>query len=335
MKSFLIIQTAFIGDVVLATPVIEKLKEFYPTADIDFMLRKGNEGLLEGHPHLRKVWIWDKKNNKYGNLLKLIYQVRYYKYDCIINIQRFFAAGLLSALSGARIKIGFAKNPWSFTYQKKIGHRLLGQHETSRNLSLVVDLTDKTYVRPRLYPTEADYEFVKKYQDRPYLCIAPASVWKTKEYPQLKWVELILAQDDAWKIYLIGGPNDAEKCEEICDIAEKKGIVNLAGKLTYLQTAALMKGATMNYVNDSAPLHFASAVNAPTNAVFCSTIPSFGFGPLANHSKVIETEKPLACRPCGLHGKKKCPLGHFECAHTIRKRQFDILACPASESETN
>jgi heptosyltransferase-2 len=75
-----------------------------------------------------------------------------------------------------------------------------------------------------------------------------------------------------------------------------------------------MKGAIMNYVNDSAPLHFASAVNAPVTAVFCSTVPAFGFGPLSDVSFVVETDIPLSCRPCGLHGYKACPLGHFNCS---------------------
>jgi heptosyltransferase II len=96
-----------------------------------------------------------------------------------------------------------------------------------------------------------------------------------------------------------------------------KDIYNLAGKLSFLQTAALMKDAIMNYVNDSAPMHIASSVNAPVTAVFCSTVPSFGFGPLSQKSFFLETNEKLDCRPCGLHGYKACPKGHFKCAETI------------------
>ena len=70
----------------------------------------------------------------------------------------------------------------------------------------------------------------------------------------------------------------------------------------------------MNYVNDSAPLHIASAMNAPVTAVFCSTVPSFGFGPLRENGRVVETPEDLDCRPCGLHGHRECPKGHFRCA---------------------
>jgi len=78
-----------------------------------------------------------------------------------------------------------------------------------------------------------------------------------------------------------------------------------------------MEGALMNYMNDSAPMHLASAMNAPTTAIFCSTIPAFGFGPLADDRTVIESDQKLTCRPCGIHGSKDCPEKHFDCAEKI------------------
>ncbi|HEV9038701.1 MAG TPA: glycosyltransferase family 9 protein, partial [Puia sp.] len=78
----------------------------------------------------------------------------------------------------------------------------------------------------------------------------------------------------------------------------------------------------MNYVNDSAPMHFASAVNAPVTAVYCSTLPEFGFGPLSDDSHIVQIAQHLDCRPCGLHGYKACPLGHFNCAHKIENGQL-------------
>jgi heptosyltransferase-2 len=78
----------------------------------------------------------------------------------------------------------------------------------------------------------------------------------------------------------------------------------------------------MNYVNDSAPMHFASAVNAPVTAIYCSTIPAFGYGPLSDNSNIVETHEQLSCRPCGLHGYKACPQGHFKCAFGITNEQL-------------
>ncbi len=81
-----------------------------------------------------------------------------------------------------------------------------------------------------------------------------------------------------------------------------------------------MRGAVMNYVNDSAPLHLASAMDAPVRAVFLSTVPEFGFGPWGSRGEVIETTEKLDCRPCGVHGFKACPKGHFKCAEIAVER---------------
>src|SRR5580765_2678300 len=139
MQKFLIIQTAFIGDVVLATVIIEKLHADFPGAQIDFLLRKGNEELLKDHPYLHEVLIWNKKQNKTKNLFKLIHIVRNRRYDRVINVQRFFSTGLITALSGSKEKTGFDKNPLSFLFDKKIKHiigtREMPVHEVQRNLA--------------------------------------------------------------------------------------------------------------------------------------------------------------------------------------------------------
>jgi heptosyltransferase-2 len=125
-------------------------------------------------------------------------------------------------------------------------------------------------------------------------------------------VELIKALPRDLQVLIIGAPSDTAIAQRI--IAATGRGVDLTRELKLLESAALMEGATMNYVNDSAPLHIASAMNAPVTAVFCSTVPAFGFGPLRENGRVVETSEKLDCRPCGLHGYKACPKGHFRCA---------------------
>lgn len=325
----LIIQTAFTGDVILATPLIEKLHRFYPDAQIDFLLRKGNEGLFEKHPILHDVIIWDKKSDKQKNLLLIINKVRSKKYDIVINAHRFLSSGLITYLSDAKETIGFDKNPLSLMFTKRIAHVIGdGTHEVQRNLNLITHLTDDSFQLPKLYPSTNDYAAVRYYRDKPYVCIAPTSVWFTKQFPKEKWIEMIPLLS-SYNIYLIGGTADFKACDEILNAVHKShsknsGIINLAGELTYLQSAALIHDAAMNFVNDSAPLHMASAMNANVTAIFCSTIPDFGFGPLSDHSKVVETGVRLNCRPCGLHGYDACPKGHFKCALTIEVKDLKI-----------
>jgi ADP-heptose:LPS heptosyltransferase len=316
LKKFLVIQTAFLGDVVLATAVVEKLHRFFPDASIDFMLRKGNESLLANHPIIKKVLVWNKKNNKYNNLLNLL---RKEQYDQVINLQRFAASGFITAYSGAKEKIGFDKNPFSFLFDKKFKHVIgtkanAGEHEVARCLHLIDHITDLSFERPKLYPATQDYVKVQPYVTSEYFTISPASVWFTKQAPPQVWTDLI-NRDPQKTYYLLGAPADKELCNTIAKQCPNAQVVVLAGTLTLLQSAALMQQAKMNYTNDSAPLHLCSATNAPVTAVFCSTIPEFGFGPLSDNSTIAETLLELDCRPCGLHGYSACPKGHFKCSH--------------------
>lgn len=319
MSKFLIIQTAFIGDVILATALIEKLASVHPNAVIDVLVRKGNEPLLKNNPNINTVLEWDKVNGKFVNLVKMIGLVRRCSYDTIINVHRFGSSGMITAFSGAKEKIGFKKNPWSFAFTTMVGHQQENIHETSRNQELIAGITDEKPAKPKLYPTDEDYKRVASYKSDPYICIAPNSVWFTKQLPIDKWVELLASRTQ--QIYLIGGPDDKARCEELYRV-KQGSITVLAGELSFLETAALMRDAQMNYVNDSAPMHIASAMDAPVTAIFCSTVPEFGFGPLSTNSQVVQTNEELSCRPCGLHGHGSCPKGHFDCANTIEFKQL-------------
>lgn len=314
----LVIQTAFLGDAILATALLEQLHAFAPAARLDVLVRKGNESLFGGHPFLHHVWVWDKAR-KYGSLLSLLQQLRAEGYDCVFNAQRFATMGLLTVLSGGRVTVGFDKNPFSRFFSRSIPHTIGdGRHEVQRNAALADWLTGPGAFRPRLYPTAADYAAVKPYQTGPYVCLAPTSVWFTKQWPEARWAELAGLFPEKTTLYLLGSPADAPACERIRQQAACSArVYNLCGKLSLLESAALMQGAVRNYVNDSAPMHLASAVNAPVTAIYCSTVPAFGFGPLSDAGLVAETAEPLACRPCGLHGHKACPEGHFRCGYGL------------------
>jgi heptosyltransferase-2 len=339
----LLIQTAFIGDVILATALVEYLARHEPAAPLDVLVRRGNEGLLAGNPHVRQVLVWDKKHRKYPNLLRLLRQIRQAEYGRVVTLQRFASTGFLTAFSGAPERIGFAENPFSRFFTQRVPHIIGdGTHEVTRNLRLVK--SDELKVKssseestlnsqlltlnsfhspPRLYPTPADEAAAAPYATvGEYICIAPTSVWFTKQYPEEKWLELLAALPPELPVYLLGGPPDTAACERLAQAANRLRLVNLSGKLSLLASAALMRGAVLNYVNDSAPMHLCSAVDAPVCAVFCSTVPAFGFGPLSTFSRVVEHPGPLACRPCGLHGHARCPLGHFRCAREIDTAQL-------------
>lgn len=315
---FLVIQTASIGDVILATALIEKLHDTYPDAEIDFLIKKGYENLFSSHPFLNELIVWNKKNDKYRNLFQILKRIRGRKYDAVVNVQRFAATGLLTAFSKAKMKIGFDKNPFSYFFNKKVKHIIGdGRHEVQRNQELIADITDGVPAKPRLYPTEQDFDNVKQFKTREYICIAPCSLWFTKQMPEEQWTKFAASLPKGLKVFLLGGKDDNDICERIRIRSGNEDITNLSGQLSLLRSAALMRDAKMNFVNDSSPMHLAASQDAPTTAVFCSTTTDFGFGPLSSDSRVVETREKLECRPCGLHGFKQCPKGHFKCGYTI------------------
>jgi ADP-heptose:LPS heptosyltransferase len=327
----LIIQTAFIGDVILATSLIEYLKKQLPGAHLDFFLRKGNQSIIETSPYINKVYIWDKSKNKTLSLISHIFEIRKEKYDYVINIQRFFNSGLLTALSGAKTKIGFQSNPLSFLFDKKITHLIPYKienshyHEVQRNILLVESMipnfsmpNDKE-LKPKIYFTEEDQIAVNRIikNSSTYFVMAPASVWYTKQWHIDRWKELVSNLKGKGDIYLIGAPSDKQYLEHL----SSENVHNIAGELSLRQSALLMKNAKRVFVNDSAPLHLASSVNAKTTAIFCSTVPEFGYYPLSDDEYLIQVSPRLECMPCGLHGHKSCPKEHFKCSSDIDMNQ--------------
>ena len=326
MQKILVIQTAFIGDVVLSTALLESLHKEYPDITLDILVRKGNEALFNNHPFINSVLIWNKKEKKYKHWLQILQQIRNADYDVVINVQRYAATGLWTAFSNAKIKIGFDKNPFSFLFTHKIKHlaEQNGLHEIQKNHELLSAIGDMTLCKPKLYPSSTDVLKITSFQTKPYICIAPASVWFTKQFPMEQWVKFLNDLVFEGTVYIIGGPGDKRLGDTIIASLpnSQNEIVNVAGQLDFLASAALQAKAVLNYVNDSAPMHFATAVNAPVVAIYCSTIPDFGYGPLSAQSFIVQTQQQLTCRPCGIHGKKACPLGHFSCANTIQMQQL-------------
>ncbi len=311
MQRILIIQTAFLGDVILATPVVSELHRLYPDAKIDFLVKKGNESLLSNNPKLNQVYVFDKSKKKLRNMRSLWKQFRSNQYDLCVNLHRFGSSGIIAKKARAKELIGFDSASSARHYDRKVEHAIgNGKHEVERNLSTISHLGANPLVRPELFPSDDDFRKVQSLRTDQYFCLAPASVWFTKQFPEDRWQEIIDQLDGT--IYLLGGPDDKALCNRIAS-SSSKDIVVLAGELSLMQSTALMKDAKRNYVNDSGPLHLASSQNAPVTALFCSTVPSFGFGPLSEDSQILEVST-LECRPCGLHGHKSCPKGHFDCS---------------------
>ena len=316
----LIIQTAFLGDAVLITSLLEKIRLESPSTSVHLLVRKGLEDIFKAYPHdhLAQVWTYDKRN-KLNSWWSLRNELANEKFDQVFVAQRFFGMGLLSISIGAKKVVGFDKNPLSLFFDEKIKHEFgQGKHETERNTQLLTSWLGGALHKPFLDASLLN-NFPVDLQPKKYLCISPGSVWETKRFPVHKWIEFINLLPLGQEIVLMGSAAEKHLSDEIEDSFKGSGrhIHNACGRFNLQEAIAVYQQSQMSFVNDSGPLHICSAVNTPTVAIFCSTIPAFGFGPLAERIKIIEVKEKLACRPCGDHGKKSCPEIHFNCANSI------------------
>ena len=324
-KSVLIIQTAFLGDVVLATPMAEAIKKSHPEWDVDFLVTPHSANLLENNPNISRVLTYDKNNSESGvkGFLNIITEIEAGAYDIALIPHRSVRSAALVKFSGIPHRVGFDKSAGSFLFTEIVKYDNEA-HEVERNLKLVELLNiSVSKVNPRLYPSSNDLKKSEmilksdaKFKNKPIIAIAPGSIWPTKRWPIDRYIELAkMLVKDGFGVVVLGGEKDKSLFEKI----SIEGVEILAGNTTLLESAALLKNCEALVTNDSAPLHFAVAVETPVVAIFGATAPKFGFYPYNNDDIVIERDLP--CRPCAIHGGMKCPIGTFECMLDIDAKE--------------
>ena len=316
VKNVLAIQTAFIGDLVMTTPLLAGLKNIYPNAAVDLVVNSGYTSLVANNPSVRHVYGFDKSKNKVINLLRLIRVIKNGRYDLAVSMQRHLSSSLMMFLGGINKRVGSSKQ-WMLTHPVVFPK---GIHTREKAGMLLKEICDGDYnLQTRLYPSESDKKAAERVltdSGRFRLGVAPGSVWETKKWPKEYYIETIKKLGGEVDVYLIGGgQQDTDLCHEIVKELAGQQIINLAGQLSLLQSAALIGQLDLLLCNDSAPLHMANAMQTPVFAIFGPTVKQFGCYPYQPHDKMIEID--LYCRPCARHGGNKCPEGHFRCMKEI------------------
>lgn len=314
---YLIVQTAFLGDVVLALPMATYIKRKVPEAIVDMVVRPDAKAIAEACPDVDQVYMFDKHKKQRGLLgvIKMAKILRKNKYHAVFTPQRFVRSSFLSYATRIPNRFGFDKNALNWLYTCKITYQS-DQYEILRNLSLVRAFWSDESV-DMILP-----EFSVQKQETKIIALAPGSVWQTKCWPVHKWVELIQHPEMQKRpVVLIGGPKDQKVAQEIMHQVEHPDIENRTGIDNLSQTFQRIANAQILISNDSAPQHFAMAVKTPVITIFGSTIPEFGFAPIGPKDQYVETSIDLKCRPCGIHGKKKCPTKTLACMESITVEQ--------------
>ena len=331
MSTALVIQTSFLGDVILTTPLIAELAKRGP---VDVLVTPQGATALANNPDIRTVLRYDKRGT-YGSALGLWNTIKGIRarrpYDEAYLAQGSFRSGLLAMLTGAKERIGFASSTGRVLYTKQARYRP-EHHHAQRIWSLAMydcaDPPSAEQIRPRLYPSDAEREAVdvilrtNSPMSRPMVALAPGSAWGTKRWPY--YVELAKRLADDFRIAVIGSAADAGIAAEILSELPADDVINGAGSLSLLASAELIGRAQVIVTNDSAPQHLASAMGTPTLSIFGPTVPEFGFGPLAERH-VVAGHTALSCRPCDRHGPQRCPLGHWRCMRELSAEYISSL----------
>lgn len=321
-------QTAFIGDVVLVEPLLARTHKLFPRAAIDVVVIPAAANLLETHPAVREVVVYDKRNRHRGwrGFWALQRRLKNQQYDLALVPHRSLRSALLVWLAGIPKRIGFSTSAGKALFTHRVPYQQV--HEVERNLSLLAQFGDPAaYQPPAIYPTTADRQLATALLpagDAPVVALAPGSVWATKRWPIERFAELgqHLLRQTPCRLVLLGGAGDAALCDSLAEELGDRRCVNLAGKLTLRQSVALLARCNVLVTNDSAPTHLGVAAGCRVVTIFGATVPRFGFYPNGAPHRVVETERNLACRPCGIHGGHRCPVGTFECMLSISSERI-------------
>ncbi len=319
MNSALVIQTSFLGDVVLTTPLITHLARSGP---VDVVTTPAAAPLLAGHPAVRRVVVYDKRGADRGlrGFWRMAMRIPAERGATAYCTQGSTRTALLALLSGFRERVGFNTSDGYPLYTRRIPYRVQ-QHHAERLLRLAIgddaDVPTEA-LTPSLYPSDADRGAVDTLlathgaSGERLIALAPGSIWATKRWPGYPSLARALAAHA--RIVVIGGPDDRDLAAAIA--ASAPDVIDTTGQLGLLASAELIRRAALLVTNDSLPQHLASAMGTRTLTIFGPTVPAFGFGPLAPGSEAIG-HTSLSCRPCHPHGPRTCPLLHHLCMRDL------------------
>jgi heptosyltransferase-2 len=331
--NILILQTAFLGDLILTTPIITALKNRYPDASISLLTTPEGARLFTLDERLTRVLTYDKRGKEKGirGFLKIVDLVRKGGYDLAVVPHRSIRSALIPLLGRVRFRIGFDTSAGWFLFSMAIPYAER-EHEVVRNLRLIAPLDPHHGdLRPELRLPGDDRAWAERFlleagidPERIFLTVAPGSIWPTKRWTGEGYGSLVRMALDRYPVVLIGGDDDQSLAYDIiCSVKEEngnlEGLVSAVGLANPLQSAAIIARSSLLVTNDSAPLHMGVAVETPVCAIFGPTSPEFGFYPLGENDRVIQRDLP--CRPCRIHGSRTCPEDHFRCMLEIRPEE--------------
>ncbi|MFA6472410.1 MAG: glycosyltransferase family 9 protein [Candidatus Latescibacterota bacterium] len=322
MAAVAVVQTAFIGDVILATPLLESARKTHPDKTVVAVVRSGCENLLGNNPYVDEIITWDKKGEDSGiaGIFRIAKKLSRFRIKTVLIPHRSFRSGMALFLSGAKERIGFDRGGGVCFHTRSVHYRL-GLHEVERNLMLAKEAGwEWKGLKPAIFPDDKDKVLVDEILggNDPFCVFAPGSVWPTKMWPGEYYRETgEYFSKKGLRVVISGGKDEKEICTKLAE--DIPGALNLCGLFTLRQSGELYRRSRFVLTGDTAPQHLAAAMGAVVYSIFGPTISRFGFWPYTEKGTVIETD--VSCRPCGVHGHKTCPNRTYQCMRRITSEE--------------
>ncbi len=331
----LIVQTAFLGDVVLTLPLIEAVRGRFPQAQVEVVTIPAHAAVLRDQPHVDAVLTYDKRGRGRGwrGLWRMMRTLRRRGYDLALSPHRSLRTALLVAGSGIPQRVGFRQWWTRWAYSVTVPRLALG-HEVERNHQLLTLLPGLSVDAPRQFALQAP--MAAQQAARQYFAqagvgdtdvvigIIPGSQWGTKRWPAACFATLIeqLTARPQTHCALFGAPPDHGIARAIT-AACRAPVLDLIGKTTLRELPAYMACCSLVVSNDTGPMHIAAALGKPIVTLYGPTTAALGFAPYGVPWE--DASVPLDCRPCHAHGPQRCPLGHWRCMRDLSVGR--VLAC--------
>ena len=321
-KKILILRLSSIGDILLTSPFIRQVRTTFPKAQIDYAVKNVFKDLVQYNPNLNTIYEIKPERGREGlQVLKQTFKKQ--SYDFVFDLHNNFRTKSLTAglhktiIHKDRLKRALLVYMKKNTYREiiPIPERYLN---TAKEAGVKDDGGGLELFWPQSIEEKTDQTLTNLSVDSDFIALAPGAAHATKRWPQEYFKELIQNVNRQFekKIVLLGSA--AEK-EELSGLAPSAQVVNFAGSLSLLESAAVLKRAKVLVTNDSGLMHMASAVKTPAIALFGSTVKEFGFFPYRSDHIILE-DNTVSCRPCSHIGRANCPKGHFDCMRKITPR---------------
>ena len=324
-----VVQTAFLGDLLLSISLLKSIRKTYPDDKIVLVCKRGlGDYFLK--ENLVDLIFEVRKNNRsdYAEVKKKLNKIKISNLFCV---HRSIRSQLLCWQIKADLKIGFESFLGKFIFNKTVEFKS-SWPEPLRQLWIMsaVDLvlkdelqqTDWSYLNKNknafdLNPLPEKFSSMQTATSKgKKICLFPGSVWATKKWTEAGFCEAgNFFANQGYEIFLMGGADEREICQKIKLKLPSAQVI--AGQKSIMESIEFIKSSVLVICNDSAPAHMAASVNTDVVAVFGPTTLDLGFRPWTNRVKVVQN-MALNCRPCGKHGHQQCPLKHHHCMTEIK-----------------